>query len=107
MTHKNEPQKVLVSFVDLFSNLTPASDANAMNASGLLKSGKMLRVMRSTRIFRVLRTLKWVGNLEQYITTIVRAFASLGPIFKLFFSLVLIFSLLGCSLFGRILPVST
>ena len=44
------------------------------------------------------------GRLEQYVTTIVKACRSLGPLMRLFVALIVVFSCLACSLFGRILP---
>jgi len=52
----------------------------------------------------VIRALKWVKKLEQYITTIIQATRHLKPFMKLITGLFVIFGIIGCSLFGRILP---
>jgi len=100
---------VVISVIDLVTPLLNTDDdsggtSSTGSATSLAKSGKMLRVLRSTRILRLLRTMKWMGRLEQYVTTIVKACRSLGPLMRLFVALIVVFSCLACSLFGRILP---
>jgi len=96
---------VIFCFVDLAIGLMSSGSADpGSSTASLAKSGKMLRIVRSARILRLLKTMRMFGKLEQYITTIWTALKDIVHILFLFLSLIMIFSCLACSLFGRILP---
>lgn len=96
---------VIISFVDLICNARAESSGDQVaNASNLAKSSKMLRILRSARICRLIKTMKMMGRLEIYISTLHNAFTEIMPILQLFMSFLVMYSCLFCSLFGRILP---
>ena len=106
--------------MDCFS--TKGSVLFSGSASGL-KVTKLLRLLRATRMlryvtgfsssvawtptnnsFRVLRTLKFIDRLQRYTVTILKSIQSLGPIMHLTGAFVFMFSAIGCSLFGDLIP---
>ena len=94
------------------------NSGGATDAANVARTAKLLRLLRSVRILRVVRALKWVKKLgkrsmsfpclpafiETYITTIIKAMWNLKPFLKLMGGILIIFGIIGCSLFGRILP---
>jgi len=103
---------VLISIFDIcwpvyqrFYGQQQETSADIGEAADIARTAKLLRLLRSVRILRVIRALKWVKKLEQYITTIIQATRHLKPFMKLIAGLFVIFGIIGCSLFGRILPM--
>lgn len=91
----------IVGVMDCFS--TKGSVLFSGSASGL-KVTKLLRLLRATRMLRVLRTLKFIDRLQRYTVTILKSIQSLGPIMHLTGAFVFMFSAIGCSLFGDLIP---
>ena len=66
--------------------------------------GKIIRLLRASRMLRVLRTLKWVDRLQRYTVTILKSMSELGAIMTLTVSVMAIFATVSCALFGELLP---
>jgi len=99
---------VLISLFDTIigtmgSLTVGGSDMFSGSASGL-KVTKLLRLLRATRMLRVLRTLKFIDRLQRYTVTILKSIQQLGPIMRLTVSFLFVFSAIGCSLFGKLIP---
>jgi len=86
------------------SNELSSTSSGGDAGGGSLRAVKLIRLLRATRMLRVLRTLKFIDRLQRYVVTSSKAVKSLGPILLVLVPLLLIFSTIGCSIFGEILP---
>lgn len=100
---------VCFSFIDVFMGVRKSGQLSSTSSGGnagggSLRAVKLIRLLRATRMLRVLRTLKFIDRLQRYVVTSSKAVKSLGPILLVLIPLLLIFSTIGCSIFGEILP---
>jgi len=98
---------VLISIFDsvigVMNSFSTTGSVLALGSAGV-NVAVILRLVRATRILRVLRTLKFVDKLQRYTVTIWKSIQTLGPTMQLTIAFVFVFTAIGCSLFGNLIP---